>query len=60
MRVPTCIDSQTATGYSAVAGNIIPQDNTWEIIATVSDPVTGATSVVHQGVEIRMLAGNCP
>ena len=57
---PECIDSRTATGYSAVVGNIIPEDNTWEVTATITDNVTGATSTIHQGVEIRMLAGNCP
>ena len=57
---PECIDSRVATGYSAVAGDIIPEDNTWELVATVTDNVTGATSTIHQGVEIRMLAGNCP
>lgn len=57
---PDCIDSRVATGYSAVVQNIIPEDNTWELIATVTDDVTGASSTVHQGVEIRMLAGNCP
>jgi Tfp pilus assembly protein PilX len=57
---PECIDSQIATGYSAVSTAIIPEDNVWEVIATVTDNVTGATSTLHQGVEIRMLAGNCP
>ncbi len=57
---PDCIDSKTATGYSAVVGSIIPEDNVWEITATITDSVTGATSTLHQGVEIRMLAGNCP
>lgn len=57
---PVCIDSQTATGYSAVVTNIIPEDNVWEVVASVSDNVTGASSTIHQGVEIRMLAGNCP
>lgn len=56
---PDCIDSQVATGYSAVVENIIPEDNTWEIVATVTDNVTGASSTIHQGVEMRMLAGNC-
>ncbi|NNE36715.1 MAG: hypothetical protein HKN08_00295 [Gammaproteobacteria bacterium] len=56
---PDCIDSQTAAGYSAVVENIIPEDNTWEIVATVTDNVTGAASSIHQGVEMRMLAGNC-
>ena len=57
---PVCIDSKTATGYSAVAGNIIPEDNSWEVTATITDSITGAVSTLHQGVEIRMLAGNCP
>lgn len=57
---PQCIDSRTATGYSAVVQNIIPEDNTWQITATVTDNVTGATATVNQGIEIRMLAGNCP
>ncbi|NIN36202.1 MAG: pilus assembly protein, partial [Gammaproteobacteria bacterium] len=49
-----------AAGYSAVVTNIIPEDNVWEVTATVDDDLTGATSSIHQGVEIRMLAGNCP
>lgn len=57
---PTCIESRVATGYSAVVTNIIPEDNTWEVIATVTDPDSGARSAIHQGVQIRMLAGNCP
>ncbi|MBI2969608.1 MAG: hypothetical protein HYY36_02565 [Gammaproteobacteria bacterium] len=57
---PVCVDSQVATGYSAVVESIIPEDNSWEVVATLSDSVTGAVSTVHQGVEIRMLAGNCP
>lgn len=57
---PTCIESRVATGYSAVVTNIIPEDNTWEVLATVTDPDSGARSAIHQGVQIRMLAGNCP
>ena len=57
---PVCIESRVATGYSAVVTNIIPEDNTWEVVATTTDPDTGAQSVIHQGVQIRMLAGNCP
>jgi Tfp pilus assembly protein PilX len=56
-----CLGGQIAQGYSAVVANIIPQDNTWEIVATTDpDPVTGASSTIHQGVQMRMLAGNCP
>ena len=57
---PVCIESRVATGYSAVVTNIIPEDNTWEVIATVTDSDSGANSRIHQGVQIRMLAGNCP
>lgn len=55
----TCIRNVPATGYSATSG-ISPEDNDWEIVATVSDPLTGANLTLHQGVRIRMLAGNCP
>jgi hypothetical protein len=58
---PVCLDSQVATGYSAVVESIIPEDNTWEVTATYEDvDYSGAKSTIHQGVEIRMLAGNCP
>jgi len=57
---PECIDSQTATGYTAVNTNIIPDDNTWEVVVRLTDGFTGATSNIHQGTQIRMLAGNCP
>ena len=58
--VPDCLDSEVATGYSAVVESIIPEDNTWELTATLTDSITGAVSTIHQGVRIRMLAGNCP
>jgi len=57
---PECLDSKVATGYSAVVESIIPEDNTWELNGTLEDSITGAVSTIHQGVEIRMLAGNCP
>lgn len=57
---PVCIDSKTATGYSAVNTAIIPDDNTWEVVSSITDPVTGATSTLHTGVQMRMLANNCP
>lgn len=55
---PVCIHSVPATGYSATSG-ISPEDNDWELVASVSDPLTGAALNLHQGVRIRMLAGNC-
>ena len=57
---PICINAVTASGYSAAQEAIIPQDTTWEVVAHVSDSVTGAKVDVHQGFQMRMLAGNCP
>jgi Tfp pilus assembly protein PilX len=57
---PVCVDTLVAEGYSAVITDIIPQDNSWEITATITDSVTNAQTTLHQGVEMRMLAGNCP
>ena len=57
---PKCINYVTASGYSAAQTAIIPQDTTWEVVAHVTDPVTGAKVDVHQGFQMRMLAGNCP
>ena len=56
---PACVRSVAATGYSATSG-ISPEDNDWEFVATVADGLTGAGLALHQGVRMRMLAGNCP
>jgi Tfp pilus assembly protein PilX len=56
---PVCTQTAPATGYSATSG-ISPEDNDWELVATVSDALSGASVTIHQGVRIRMLAGNCP
>ena len=56
---PACVRSSAATGYSATSG-ISPEDNDWEFVASVTDGLTGAALSLHQGVRIRMLAGNCP
>ena len=57
---PKCINYTTASGYSAAQEAIIPEDTTWEFAAHVKDTLTGASVAVHQGFEMRMLAGNCP
>jgi Tfp pilus assembly protein PilX len=57
--VPQCTLSVPATGYSATSG-ISPEDNDWELVASVTDNLTGAAMALHQGVRVRMLAGNCP
>lgn len=54
----TCQYTTPATGYSAVQG-ISPEDDTWIFTVTVSDPLTSASTTVHQGARIRMLAGTC-
>ncbi len=55
---PQCMYYQPATGYSALSG-VAPQDTFWDMQATASDTKTGATSEVHQGVQMRLPAGNC-
>jgi len=57
---PVCISTNEAPGYTAVVTGTIPNDNIWDFKVAVTDPSTGAKSTMHQGVAIRMLAGNCP
>lgn len=57
---PVCNYSVIATGYTKKIGELAPQDNNWEIVASVTDPITKAKAVIHQGIRMRMLAGNCP
>ena len=54
-----CVASDAATGYS-LAQQIVPEDDYWDFQVTVTDPVSSASAVVHQGAKIRMLANNCP
>lgn len=56
---PTCVYSQVAEGYSATS-TISPEDNNWEVKATATDPLTGASVELTQGLKMRMTAGNCP
>ncbi len=55
---PQCTYFQPATGYSALSG-VAPQDTYWDMQANASDSKTGAASEVHQGIHIRLPAGNC-
>jgi len=54
-----CIAS-TRSQYDSLTQPMATYDNTWEIVATVTDSVTGATATYHQGVKIRMLSNSCP
>lgn len=58
---PTCLYTTPASGFSATLGTaqITPEDDTFEVVATVSDPVSGAQATVHQAVRMRSLAGTC-
>ena len=55
---PQCMYYQPATGYSALSG-VAPQDTYWDVQANAADSTTGATSEIHQGVQMRLPAGNC-
>jgi Tfp pilus assembly protein PilX len=54
-----CMGADAATGYSA-AQPIVPEDTYWNVQVSVADTLTGASTVMHQGVRMRMLSGNCP
>jgi Tfp pilus assembly protein PilX len=54
-----CINAQAASGYSAAVA-LVPEDTFWDVPVSVTDSITGSATTMHQGVKIRMLAGNCP
>jgi hypothetical protein len=55
---PQCLYYEPATGYSALSG-VAPQDTYWDLQVTASDSKTGASTEIHQGVQMRLPAGNC-
>ncbi len=55
----TCIDTAPAPGYSAKSP-MVPEETRWDFQASVTDATTGAQTVVHQGVKIKLPAGGCP
>ena len=56
---PACLGASPAAGYTAVS-NITVYDTHWSLTATATDPVTGATATVTQGVRIRLPTNYCP
>ena len=54
-----CLTATPCPNCSLVQ-QLVPEDNYWEFQVTVTDNVSGASAVVHQGTKIRMLANNCP
>ena len=55
---PQCLFFEPTAGYSALSG-IAPQDTYWDMAAVATDSRTGASSEIHQGLEMRLPAGNC-
>src|SRR2546428_8585052 len=55
---PQCLFFEPATGYSALSG-IAPQDTYWDMSVVAKDDKTGASTEIHQGVQMRLPAGNC-
>jgi hypothetical protein len=55
---PQCLYYEPATGYSALSG-VAPQDTFWDVAVTASDSRTGASAEIHQGIQMRLPAGNC-
>ena len=54
-----CIASKRSL-YDSLTQAMATFDNTWEIVATVTDTNSGAKATFHQGVKMRMLANSCP
>jgi len=56
---PSCQGVSTSRGYTAV-GEVTIYDTNWQVTATATDPLTGAQSVLTQGVRIRLPNNFCP
>ena len=55
---PTCLSAAPAAGYSALSA-LSPDDTYWELQAAATDPSSGASVAMSQGVKIRLNAGSC-
>ena len=55
---PVCIAKQAATGYT-LGSPLTPQDNVFEVKATATDSISGASVELVQGFKIRMTDGTC-
>jgi hypothetical protein len=55
---PVCVGKQDAYGYT-LGSALTPQDNVFEIKATATNAMSGASVELVQGVKIRMAAGTC-
>ncbi len=57
--IAKCVLNTLAPGFD-LTDPLAPEDDVWEVQASVTDSATGASSVVHQGFKIREPANNCP
>lgn len=58
---PECLMMLATPGYSANFSGFAPQDGYWDVRAVATDPRTGVSVEVHQGVKARVLASaGCP
>jgi hypothetical protein len=58
---PECLMMLATPGYSANFAGFAPQDGYWDVGAVATDPRTGVSVEVHQGVKARVLASaGCP
>ena len=56
---PVCKKAVLAFGYQ-FDDPLAPEDTNWELQSSASDSLTGASTVMHNGVKIRLPVGNCP
>ena len=59
VNAPACLGTSVAAGYTAV-NNITLYDTNWSVTASATDPITGATATITQGVRIRLPNNFCP
>jgi Tfp pilus assembly protein PilX len=57
---PTRCISSVRSQYDSLTQPMATFDNVWELTATVTDSLSGAKAVYHQGVKMRMLSNSCP
>ena len=59
LHIPVCLKAQPAAGYSALSSATGLEDTYWEVQADGSDPATGASLSLVQGIKITLPVGNC-
>ncbi len=55
---PRCMSTRTAEGYEYELATSAPKDTVWQVVATATDLVFGATVTLRQGVKIRLPVGS--